>query len=177
MRLQRALVARTIEEEGLPGWLGPEEWNTIEVLSDADFAAAWKRVLRRRSEPKYAAEASAERPYEHLREALRPDPAWHVELAELSPEERKQAFEVRIRERTLAALTELGIDPAELALGDFSELEGAELNRAVRARVDEHLRARREAEAEAAPGAEPQAPGAELQAPASEPQAPTERAR
>lgn len=140
--IQREYVSYKIQRDGLPTWLSGSEWEKIQRTTDEEFPRVWKRVLRRRStefptEPQE--QGAPEPPLRELREALRPDPAWYLDLADLPAEERDRRFARRIRERIVGPLAKLGIDPAELELEGLADLSGIELNETLRERVSQIL--------------------------------------
>jgi hypothetical protein len=113
--LQRKLVTRAFEEHGLPKWISSDEWSAMQKLPLREFFERF-RELRREHAPDSGHGAGFREHFgDHhvalppdVRDALRPDPAWWVELSKLPRDERRAAIEARIHDRLLERLAAHG---------------------------------------------------------------------
>ncbi len=122
--LHRKLVVHEVESHGLPTWIQSGEWSEMQKLSTPEF---FERLHSLRRERAPDSDSFGESFGEGkgggrfhggpggrfgfvppaVRELLRPDPEWMIELSKLPPLERRAAIDQRIHDRILKKLAEL----------------------------------------------------------------------
>lgn len=137
-----------VDREGLPSYVSAEQWKQWKELPHGDL---WRRFheARRDCEPRERGEGRPEdrsdgrrgapqpENVRRLSEALRPDPAWFVELAGATPEHKLEQLGERLRERALDQLAaEPGLVDAE-RLTELRALHGREFFEALHRAVPE----------------------------------------
>jgi len=128
-----------IEREGPPAYVTPEQWAEWKELPAPELFRRFhdarhscegrgERDGRRAegSEPGERAEPTGPRAeaLERIKQSMHPDPAWFVELAEMSREQRFENIGARIRERVLAELERSPELVDAAALAELRPLEG-----------------------------------------------------
>ena len=117
---RRREMSERFAADGLPDWLTPDQWKELSALDDRAFFERFDELEPERGGP-----------LGELRKLMRPDPAWMLEMSELSPGERRKAMGRRLRERVLGHLE---ANPDLLPAAEverLKELEGREFMEAL----------------------------------------------
>ena len=109
LALIKRRIERTVDSQGLPEGLNERDWKRLRDLETEEFFAAVMRL--REANPDFGRTLLSDRGDRQrrsdswaLRQALRPSPADHVELAHLSRADRMAEMQKRRRGRALAII-------------------------------------------------------------------------
>lgn len=139
LELRKKLSVRDADQFGLPPGVTPAQWEAWQAMPPEQFFEVTQRYRRERgwqqtdrsSDPKDAPSPEKLRAFRALNEALRPRADELVQLADVSPSERRlRVFELR-RARVLVALRENDLATPE-RLNELAQMPEPEFVRALR---------------------------------------------
>lgn len=120
LELRKRLLGRDVEKLGLPKGIRAEDWEAWQALPPEEFfrrMIAHSREMRERAQPRLPVIDRDGRKREEalwrVEEAARTRPEEVIDLADLSPEERRDRLFLAARARTVAALRTEDVIPSE----------------------------------------------------------------